>query len=287
MSTQYSNHRDTPLRRFNTFWWGLAYFGIFGLVSALVYCTTDKGKDVETLRAEQRMEIQSEVQEEQSKLLPSTGVGLEKVATSVEAIPKASEVFAPGTESHKKAMEALSQATGGGPGFDLYIAKTCGTCHGADANSPIVPDYPKLGGQTAEYLLAQIKDIHSGARANGQSAVMKATVDAVGMTEEEMKTVSDWMASLEKPKSKLGEGEGKNLYIAKACNSCHGPDGNTPLLPTYPRIAGQNAKYLLDQMKAIKDGTRANGQSAVMKAIMAGVTEEEMKVIAEWLAGQK
>ena len=40
-------------------------------------------------------------------------------------------------------------------------------------------------------------------------------------------------------------------------------------------------------MQAIKDGTRANGQSAVMKGIMANVSEEEMKVLSDWIAGQK
>ena len=39
-------------------------------------------------------------------------------------------------------------------------------------------------------------------------------------------------------------------------------------------------------MKAIKDGTHANGQSAVMKCIMANVNEEEMKILADWIAGQ-
>ncbi len=41
-----------------------------------------------------------------------------------------------------------------------------------------------------------------------------------------------------------------------ACGACHGADGATGLDPTYPNLAGQNEKYLYEQLKAIKDKTR-------------------------------
>ncbi len=81
-------------------------------------------------------------------------------------------------------------------------------------------------------------------------------------------------------------GDGAALYKAKACFSCHGADANTPIMPSYPKLAGQNAQYALNQMKDIKSGKRNNGQTAAMKGIIAGVSEDEMKAIAEWLASQ-
>ena len=80
---------------------------------------------------------------------------------------------------------------------------------------------------------------------------------------------------------------GAAAYQAKGCAGCHGADGKTTVMPVYPKIAGQGAAYLLAQMKDIKSGTRANGQTAVMKGIIAGVSEEEMKAIAEWLSKQQ
>ncbi len=289
MPNQTSNHRDTPLRRFNAFWWGLAYFSIFGILSALVYWQTGSPVDaVAQERASGRLEVRAKVDAAQAELLPPADA-TDKLTDEIKAGPQATDQFVPGSESHKRAMEQL--ASGGdeaaNEGFKLYTAKACNTCHGADANRPISPAYPKLGGQTAEYLLAQIKDIHNGVRANGQSAVMKGMTTAMNLTEDEMKKISDWIATLDKPDVVLPEGDGKNLYMAKACATCHGPDANTPIMPAYPRLAGQNSQYLYDQMKAIKDGARANGQSAVMKGIMANVSEEEMKVIADWVAGQK
>lgn len=81
--------------------------------------------------------------------------------------------------------------------------------------------------------------------------------------------------------------DGANLYKTKTCWSCHGKDANTPILPVYPRLAGQNADYAFQQMKDIKSGARANGQTAAMKGVMGLVNEQEMREIADWLASLK
>ncbi|GAB6043164.1 hypothetical protein JCM17961_38420 [Endothiovibrio diazotrophicus] len=69
------------------------------------------------------------------------------------------------------------------------------------------------------------------------------------------------------------------------CTACHGKDAATPILPIYPRLAGQNEGYLLQQMKDIKSGARNNGMTAAMKGIMHMVNDEEMAAVAKWLAG--
>jgi cytochrome c len=80
--------------------------------------------------------------------------------------------------------------------------------------------------------------------------------------------------------------DGAALYKSKACFSCHGADAKTPIMPAYPKIAGQNAQYAYNQMKDIKSGKRNNGQTAAMKGIIAGVSDDEMKAIADWLSKQ-
>ncbi len=77
--------------------------------------------------------------------------------------------------------------------------------------------------------------------------------------------------------------DGASAYQAKACLGCHGMDAKTPVMPTYPKLAGQNAAYALQQMKDIKSGARANGMSVAMKAVMQMVSDEEMEAIAQWL----
>ena len=80
--------------------------------------------------------------------------------------------------------------------------------------------------------------------------------------------------------------DGAQLYQMRACSSCHGADGKTPIMPLYPAIAGQNADYIFNQMKDIKSGARSNGQAVIMMGIMVMVTEEEMRAIADWVATQ-
>ena len=78
--------------------------------------------------------------------------------------------------------------------------------------------------------------------------------------------------------------DGATLYKTKTCFTCHGQDGNTPIMDAYPKIAGQNAAYSLQQMKDIKSGARANGMSAAMKGVMHLVNDEEMKALADYIA---
>jgi cytochrome c len=80
--------------------------------------------------------------------------------------------------------------------------------------------------------------------------------------------------------------DGAALYKEKTCFSCHGQDAKTPIMPTYPKLAGQNADYAYNQMMDIKSGARSNGQAAAMKGIMAMVSEEEAKAIADWISTQ-
>jgi cytochrome c len=79
--------------------------------------------------------------------------------------------------------------------------------------------------------------------------------------------------------------DGAALYTAKACNTCHGADGKTPIMPSYPKLAGQNSDYAVAQIKDIRDGKRTNGMTAAMKPMVAALTDAEIKEISDYLAG--
>jgi len=78
--------------------------------------------------------------------------------------------------------------------------------------------------------------------------------------------------------------DGAELYKERACIACHGAEGKEPAMDVYPVLAGQSEVYLLKQMKDIKSGTRDHAHTIAMKNMMHMVTEEEMAVIAKWLA---
>ncbi|MCB1791990.1 MAG: c-type cytochrome [Gammaproteobacteria bacterium] len=77
--------------------------------------------------------------------------------------------------------------------------------------------------------------------------------------------------------------DGATLYKEKTCVSCHGENGNNPVLPAYPKLGGQNPEYLFQQLKDIKSGVRTNAMTAAMQGIIQNVDMEEMRVIAIWL----
>ncbi len=76
----------------------------------------------------------------------------------------------------------------------LYVERACIACHGAEGRVPAMDEYPKLAGQKAPYMLAQMKDIKSGTRTNSHSMAMKSMMYMI--SDEEMTTVSDWLGGL-------------------------------------------------------------------------------------------
>lgn len=81
--------------------------------------------------------------------------------------------------------------------------------------------------------------------------------------------------------------DGAALYAEKTCVACHGKGAAKPLMPNYPKLAGQNAAYAEQQMKDIKSGARNNGQTAAMKGVMHLVSDAEIKALAEYLSKLK
>ena len=72
---------------------------------------------------------------------------------------------------------------------------------------------------------------------------------------------------------------GKALSLA--CSACHGMDGATGLLPTYPDLAGQNEKYLLQQLLHIQSNKR---QILEMTGQLLGKTPQDVENLAAYYA---
>lgn len=81
----------------------------------------------------------------------------------------------------------------------------------------------------------------------------------------------------------------KGMEIATTiCVACHGPDGNSAV-PAYPKIAGQHAPYLFKQMKNFKMDAagKADRANPIMGGMIAAFSEDQMKDLAAYFAGQK
>ena len=69
---------------------------------------------------------------------------------------------------------------------------------------------------------------------------------------------------------------------AAVCFSCHGPDGNSQS-PTFPRLAGQNAVYIAEQLHLFRAGIRKN---PVMQPMSAGLSDQDIDNLAVFFAAQ-
>ncbi len=79
-----------------------------------------------------------------------------------------------------------------------------------------------------------------------------------------------------------GNAERGAAKAKQVCAACHGADGNTPLAPEYPRLAGQHEDYLYKALRDYKAGTRKN---AIMGAQAAGLSAQDMQDLAAYFAG--
>jgi cytochrome c553 len=81
-----------------------------------------------------------------------------------------------------------------------------------------------------------------------------------------------------------GDASTKAATTAKSvCAACHGADGNSAA-STFPKLAGQQAAYIVKQLSNFKDGSRDN---PVMKPIASSLSAEDMQGLATFFSSQK
>jgi len=77
-------------------------------------------------------------------------------------------------------------------------------------------------------------------------------------------------------------------YVAATvCGTCHGVDGNSTQ-PKFPRLAGQRADYLDNQLKAFRAQTRGDPDAiAYMWGMASQLDDETMHALGGYYAGEK
>mgnify|MGYP005849699179 CR=1 FL=1 len=77
--------------------------------------------------------------------------------------------------------------------------------------------------------------------------------------------------------------EGRDVaLLASACAACHGTQGHS--VAGTPSLAGLDRLYFIEQMRQFRTGERP---STVMMKHASGYTKEEIRLLAEYFAGQK
>lgn len=183
-------------------------------------------------------------------------------------------------------MIAGSAAQAAGP--EPAATTLCAACHGERGRS-VAPEFPNLAGQHPEYLQKQLSDFASGRRTND---VMSTALAQVPRSEFPALVVHH--AAEPPARGAIGDAAlaaaGRTLFEEgdwpagiPPCRSCHGERGAGS--ERYPRLAGQNAAYTLQQLANFKSGTRRNDPRRMMREIAGRLSEAQMKALAEYLAG--
>lgn len=73
---------------------------------------------------------------------------------------------------------------------------------------------------------------------------------------------------------------------AAVCAACHGANGKA-MIPTYPNLAGQNAPYLVEALKAYKNKQRTTAQAAIMQGQAAALSDQDIENLAAYWASVK
>lgn len=170
-------------------------------------------------------------------------------------------------------------------------AQVCVVCHGIDGNGtePTNPEFPKLAGKQPEYLFKQLKDFKAGKRKNEIMVGM-----AANLTLDDMANISLYYAGQKaKPgvvKNSALVAQGKKIYMdgnpdagVPACAGCHEADATG--YGTFPHLAGQHTEYTFLQLMRFNTGERDNDKGLAMQSVTAKMTEQEMRAVAEYLAG--
>lgn len=168
-------------------------------------------------------------------------------------------------------------------------ATVCSACHGADGNS-VAPTFPKLAGLHPKYIVQQLTDYKAGKRKND---IMSPNVET--LTPEDIQAMGAIFSTMKPAPGKIEDAAlaaaGQKIYDdgnpatgVPACASCHKDKalGDS----RYPRLAGQNQPYVIQQLMDFKSGTRTNDKGKLMQAVATRMSEDEMKAVAEYLAGQ-
>lgn len=179
----------------------------------------------------------------------------------------------------KDALEAKGDLQRGKLAFE-----PCTGCHRADASGRVSGAYPRLSGQHEKVLIKQIVDIRSGRRNNPK---MEPFIGDHVLTAFDIADVASYLQTLPITASN-GKGpgstvaQGKELFN-KDCAVCHGSNGEGDNAKFFPMVAAQHYRYLLREVKFIRDGDRRNSNPD-MVSVIKNYRTSDLEAVADYMA---
>ena len=228
--------------------------------------------------------------------------------TSAESDAKPAAASPAAAEPTPSAAPAAPAAAATGP-LDPFAHGTvqagqtksavCSACHGPNGNSAN-PEWPRLAGQSAVYIAAQLRLFRSGIRNN---PIMKPL--AAGLSDQDISDLAVYyqaqtVAGLEADPSFWKAGadlyrRGDKARDIPACIACHGPVGRGNIVGGYPALRAQQSVYVVKQLNDYASGARYTGtnvstadpNSVMMLTIAKRLTPEDIRNVASYVQGMR
>ena len=205
--------------------------------------------------------------------------------------PSMGAVWRPVAVAVLLAVAGTAGAAKATPGSTPYrVSDNCAICHGMRGASTDYNIIPRLAGQHKAYLVMQLKQFRNGHRADQNGNIYMAPV-AQGLTTGQIDQVASYFAK-QRPRFQAsgvhhaGAKAGKAIFMngvtseqIPACMECHA--ANAQGVGTFPDIAGQRYRYIVQQLTYFHNGTRKN---ALMNQIAKNITVPQMKEVAAYLS---
>jgi cytochrome c553 len=167
-------------------------------------------------------------------------------------------------------------------------APACAQCHAFNGVSDASGAFPRISGQSADYLAKQLRDFASDIRSNAlMSPVAKA------LTSDDVADVAAYYAGVDGPflplkapdpaLVKLGETlapVGKAYGQIQSCNNCHGP-GGAGERPAIPYLAGQYSNYIRFALREWQRGFRQSSPNQ-MAVVAKKLDEQQIAAVAAY-----
>jgi len=169
----------------------------------------------------------------------------------------------------------------------------CSGCHGIQgyqASFPEIHKVPMISGQTAKYIVLSLNAYKKGDR---KHPTMRGIAEA--LSDQDMADLAAYYSTsgVARDAKPLAEKPSKEAnapvlaLLAKAnCSACHGANYSQPIDPSYPKIGGQHADYLLVALKAYKveKNAKVGRNNAIMAGMVRQYTNAELKLMANYLS---
>lgn len=177
-------------------------------------------------------------------------------------------------------------------GFSALGIADCARCHGSDGLGRESGAFPKLAGQSEEYLYRSLQSYAVGQRNSG---IMQPIAD--GLSEAQQRALASQFAAMPPGGAAADDLDPDLVELGRKLADPGAPQGGVPSCaschdspqasPAYPRLAGQPAWYLEQQLYLFREGTRGGTAYAdIMRSVAAGLSDEQIAAAAAYYASR-